>query len=195
MVSTTKRYQDLNKFSVPEEFRGKSKFVVQLWWIVQQVFFAMSPQFFYGWRRFLLRLFGAKIGKGVLLRPSTKITYPWKVTIGDYSWIGEETTLYSLGNIEIGNHVAIAHGVYINTGYHNYEIETFDIHQKKTIIEDQCWITNDVYIAPGVTIGKGCVIGARSSVLKNMPSGWVCYGNPAKSIKLRIEEKNNNNRD
>ncbi|MDC3195827.1 WcaF family extracellular polysaccharide biosynthesis acetyltransferase [Flavobacteriaceae bacterium] len=195
MAKREKEYQDLKKFKVSADFRGKSKMMVQVWWIVEKTLFAMSPQFFFGWRRFLLRLFGAKIGKGVLIRSSVKVTYPWKVSIGDYTWIGEETILYSLGEIKIGSHVAVAHGVYFNTGNHNYKSNDFAILKDKIIIKDESWITNDVYIAPGVTIGEGCVIGARSSVYKNMPKGWVCYGNPAKPVKLRIEEENYDNRD
>lgn len=182
-----RKYQDLKNFKVTEGFRGKSKVVVQLWWIVESTFFALSPQFFYGWRRFLLKMFGAKIGKGVLIRSSAKFTYPWKVSIGDYSWIGEETVLYSLDEIIIGKNVAVAHGVYFNTGLHDYKTEEFTILSKKIVLEDECWITNDVYIAPGVSIGKGVVVGARSSVYKNMPEGWVCYGNPAKPLKKRID--------
>lgn len=187
MAKGERKYQDLENFEVTEGFRGKSKIVVQIWWIVQGTLFALSPQFFYGWRRFLLRLFGAKIGRGVLIRPSTKITYPWKISIGDFSWIGEETVLYSLGEIVIGNNVAVAHGVYFNTGLHDYTQKKFTILSKNIYVEDECWITNDVYIAPGVKIGKGCVIGARSSVLKDMKEGWVCYGTPAIPIKRRIE--------
>lgn len=194
MVEEELKYQDLKKFRVPEGFRGKSKTIVQLWWIVEKTFFAMSPQFFYGWRRFLLRLFGAKIGKKVLIRSSAKFTYPWKVKIGDYTWIGEETTLYSLDNITIGSNVAIAHGVYFNTGLHDYSEENFTISSKKIIVEDECWITNDVYIAPGVSIAKGTVVGARSSVFKDLPEGWICYGNPAKPIKKRLEKEHNYNR-
>ncbi len=178
-------YQDLQKFKVPKKFRGKSKVIVQLWWMVEKTFFACSPQFFYGWRRFLLRIFGAKIGKKVLIRPTAKFTYPWKIEIGDYTWIGENCVLYSLGNIKIGKHVAVAHGVYFNTGLHDYKTLEFNIDSKNILIEDETWITNDVYIAPGVTIEKGTVIGARSSVFKNMPSGFICYGNPAKPIKKR----------
>ncbi|WP_040279621.1 WcaF family extracellular polysaccharide biosynthesis acetyltransferase [Psychroserpens damuponensis] len=178
-------YQNLKTFSVPGDFRGKSKVVVQLWWIVEKTLFAWSPQFFYGWRRFLLRSFGAKIGKDVLIRPSAKFTYPWKITIGDYTWIGEDCILYSLGNISIGKHVAVAHGVYFNTGLHDYTKESFDIGHQEVIIEDEAWITNDVYIAPGVTVGKGCVIGARSNVFKDMPEGFICYGNPASAVKKR----------
>lgn len=182
-------YQNLKEFKVPTDFRGKSKVIVQLWWIVEKTLFAWSPQFFYGWRRFLLRLFGAKIGKNVLIRPSAKFTYPWKISIGDYTWIGEDCILYSLEKITIGKHVAVAHGVYFNTGLHDYTKESFDIHHKEVIIEDEAWITNDVYIAPGVRIGKGCVIGARSNVFKNMPEGFICYGNPANAIKKRKLEE------
>lgn len=178
-------YQNLKTFSVPNDFRGKSKIMVQLWWIVEKTLFAWSPQFMYGWRRFLLRLFGAKIGRGVLLRPTVRVTYPWKVSIDDYTWVGEDCILYSLANITIGSHVAIAHGVYFNTGLHDYSKETFDIASKPVVIEDESWITNDVYIAPGVTIGKGSVIGARSSVFKSMPEGYICYGNPAVPVKKR----------
>ena len=178
-------YQDLSKFSVPSSFRGKSKIAVQLWWIVQGTIFAWSPQFLYGWRSFLLRLFGARIGKQVKIRSTVRITYPWKVSVGDYSWVGEDSVLYSLGNITIGRHVAIAHKVYVNTGGHVYDRKTFDIFEKPVVIEDECWLTNDVYVAPGVTIGKGTIISARSSVLKDMPAGKICVGTPAKPIKDR----------
>ena len=186
--------QKLNTFKLPDNFRGKSAFVVQLWWIIQAIFFRGSPQFMYGFRRFLLRVFGAKIGKKVILRPSVKITYPWKVSIGNYSWIGDNVTLYSLGEIEIGNNVVVSQESYLCTGSHDYTKLDFPIYQKKICIEDECWLATDVYIAPGVSIGRGCVLGARSSVYKNMPEGWICYGNPAKPIKKRVEEDNNHNR-
>ena len=98
-------YQKLNTFQLPKNFRGRSPIVVQFWWLIQGTLFRMSPQFMYGFRRFLLRLFGAKIGKKVIIRPSVKITYPWKLSIGDYSWIGDQVDLYTLGNITIGKNV------------------------------------------------------------------------------------------
>jgi len=171
---------------VPGDFRGRSKIVTQLWWMIEQTLFAWSPQFFYPWRRFLLRLFGAKIGKNVLIRSSVKITYPWYVEIGDNCWIGEDCVLYSLSSIKIGNNVALAHKVYVNTGGHDYAKETFDIFAKPVVIEDECWLTNDVYIAPGVTVGRGSIVGARSSVFKDIPEGKICVGSPAKVIKDRI---------
>ncbi|WP_442844802.1 WcaF family extracellular polysaccharide biosynthesis acetyltransferase [Leeuwenhoekiella sp. H156] len=180
-------YQDLNLFRLPDTFRGRSKITTQLWWIVQSTLFSWSPQVFYGWRRFLLRLFGAKIGKGVLIRPTAKITYPWNIEIGDYSWIGEDNVLYSLGKIYIGRHVALAHKVYLNTGGHEYNKTTFDIFAKPVYISDECWLTNDVYIAPGVSLAKGTIIAARSSVLKSiLEEGKICAGTPARIIKDRL---------
>ncbi|VDZ82552.1 putative acyl transferase [Kluyvera intermedia] len=88
--------QELSGFTVPKGFRGAGAIKVQLWWAVQATLFAWSPQILYRWRAFLLRLFGAKIGKNVVIRPSVKITYPWKLTIGDYAWVGDDAVLYTL---------------------------------------------------------------------------------------------------
>jgi len=180
------QYQNLGDFKVPEGFRGRSKVFVQFWWIVQGTLFRWSPQGFFGWRRFLLRSFGAKIGTRVAIRSSVQITYPWKVSIGNNSWIGDDCTLYSLGEINIGNNVAVAHKVYFNTGGHDYTKITFDIFAQPINVEDECWITNDCYIGPGVTIGFGSIVGARSTVLKSMPSGKICYGSPAKPVRDRL---------
>ena len=178
--------QNLEKFVLPKDFRAKNAVTVQLWWIIQSTIFAGSPQFLYGWRRFLLRLFGAKIGKNVIIRPSAKITYPWKLTIGDYSWIGDNVDLYTLGEIKIGKNTVISQKSYLCAASHDYTKDTFDIYDQKIIIEDEVWIATDVFIAPGTTIGKGAVIGARSTVLGDMPAGMVCVGYPAKPVKPRI---------
>lgn len=172
-------YQNLEKFKLPKNFRGRNAFVVQIWWIVQAVLFKLSPQFMYGWRRFLLRLFGAKIGKKVIIRPSATITYPWKISIDDYSWIGDNVVLYSLGEIEIGKHVVVSQKSYLCTGSHDYNKLEFPIFEKKITLNDQCWLATDVFIAPGITIGKGSIIGSRSSVYKNIPAGKICKGSPA----------------
>jgi putative colanic acid biosynthesis acetyltransferase WcaF len=180
--------QLLNTFKLPENFRGKNAFVVQLWWIVQGTIFRMSPQFLYGFRNFLLRLFGANIGKKVIIRPTVRITYPWKVSIGDYSWIGDDVVLYSLGEIEIGKNVVISQKTYICSASHDYLKSDFPIFAKKNIIEDECWLATDVFVSPGITIGKRSVIGSRSSVYKDIPSNKVCVGSPAKIIRERIRE-------
>jgi putative colanic acid biosynthesis acetyltransferase WcaF len=180
-------YQDLSSFKVPKNFRGGNKFKVQLWDIVHFFLFRPSPQFMYGYRNFLLRIFGAKIGKKVLIRSSVKITYPWKLVIGDNTWIGEDCYIYNLENIHIGSNVSIAHRNFFNTGGHDYNKTTFDIFAKPIKIEDEVWITSEVYISPGVTIFKGAVVGVRSVVFKDVTEGMVCYGNPAKNVKKRNE--------
>ncbi|WP_318311075.1 putative colanic acid biosynthesis acetyltransferase [Flagellimonas crocea] len=177
---------DLKNYNTPSDFRGKSIFIVQLWWIVQALLFRTSPQVLYGWRRFLLRIFGAKIGKGVIIRPTVKITYPWKLTIGNYSWVGDDVVLYSLGEIEIGVNTVISQKSYLCTGSHDYMKSDFPIYSDKIKIGDSCWLATDVYIAPGVTIGKATIVGARSSVFKSLPEKTICYGSPAKPIKNRI---------
>ncbi len=181
-------FQDLKTFKLPKNFRGRNAFIVQLWWLVQSILFRTSPQFMYGWRVFLLRLFGAKIGKKVIIRSSVKITYPWKLSIGNYSWIGDDVDLYTLGEIDIGNHVVISQRSYLCTGSHDYCQTNFEIYQKPIKIHDQVWIATDVFIAPGVTIDKGSVVGVRSSVFKNIPSNKICVGTPAKIIRERIRE-------
>jgi putative colanic acid biosynthesis acetyltransferase WcaF len=178
-------YQKLDTFLVPEGFRGKPGWYVQLWWIVQALLFHPSPQILYGWRRFLLRLFGAKIGKGVIIRPNVRITYPWKLNIGDYSWIGDSVDLYTLGPIQIGANAVISQKSYLCTGSHDYTSTQFTITQAEIVIEDEVWVATDVFIAPGVRIGKGAVIGARSSVFKSLEGGMVYSGNPARAIRPR----------
>jgi putative colanic acid biosynthesis acetyltransferase WcaF len=178
--------QNLKTFKLPVNFRGRNAFVVQLWWLTQAIFFRNSPQFLYGFRRFLLRLFGANIGKKVVIRPTVKITYPWKVSIGDYSWIGDDVVLYSLGNIEIGKNVVISQKSYICAASHDYLQLDFPIFAGVVRIQDECWLATDVFVAPGVTIHKGTVIGARSSVYKDLPSNKVCIGNPVKIVRNRV---------
>jgi putative colanic acid biosynthesis acetyltransferase WcaF len=180
--------QKLDEFVLPADFRGRSAVTIQLWWLIQGTLFACSPQFMYGWRNLLLKVFGAKIGKKVIIRPTVRITYPWKLTIGDHAWIGDNVELYTLGEINIGKNSVISQKSYLCTGSHDFQSKAFDIYQKSIVIEDEAWVATDVYIAPGVIIGKGAVIGARSSVFSNMPAGMICIGSPAKPIKLRMDK-------
>lgn len=178
--------QDLSKFKLPKNFRGRNAIIVQLWWFVQATLFRFSPQAMYGWRRFLLRLFGASIGKKVIIRPTAKVTYPWKISIGNYSWIGDEVTLYSLGEIEIESNVVISQKSYLCTGSHDYTEANFLIFSKKITVKKGCWIATDVFISPGVTIEENTVVGSRSSVYESLPKNKICIGNPAKPVKERI---------
>ncbi len=177
--------QDLASFRLPEGFRGRPAWFVQLWWLIQATAFAWSPQFLYGWRRWLLRRFGARVGRNVQIRPSAEFTYPWKVSIGDWSWIGDRVVLYSLGNIEIGSNVVVSQNSYLCAGTHDYAAPSFEISGPAIRIEDEAWLAADVFVGPGVTIGRGAVVGARSSVFHDLPPNKVCRGNPARPVHDR----------
>ena len=180
-----RKYQRMDRFKVPPGFRGRSKAYVQLWWLVQSTLFGMSPQFMYGWRRWLLRLFGAKIGRNTIIRASVRTPYPWKLTIGDYCHIGEEVHLYTYGEIEIGDCAVISQRSYLCTGTHDHTSPTFDLFAKRIVIEPEVWLAADVFVAPGVRVGYGTVVGARSTVLHDLPPGMICCGNPAKAVGER----------
>ena len=179
------RFQDLSTFRLPENFRGRPGWVVQAWWIVEALLFRPSPQFLYGWRRWLLRRFGARVGQGVIIRPTVRTQFPWKVSIGDHAWIGDDVVLYSLGEITIGEHAVVSQKTYICTGSHDPESLDFAIFSRPISIGAECWIATDVYVAPGVSIGRGTLVGARSSVFKDLPAGKICMGSPARVIKDR----------
>jgi putative colanic acid biosynthesis acetyltransferase WcaF len=180
------RVQDTSLFRVPSGFRGRSALSVQLWWLVQSSLFRLSPQIAYGWRRWLLRAFGAKVGAGALIRGSATITYPWNVEIGVNAWVGDDVVLYSLGHIKIGACAVVSQRSYLCAGDHDFQQRDFPIRSAPIRIEPQVWVAADVFIAPGVCIGEGAVIGARSSVFSDMPSGMVCFGYPCKPMKRRL---------
>ena len=177
--------QDLSKFTLPPDFRGRGAFICQLWWLVQAVFFATSPQFMYSWRVFLLRLFGADIGCNVIIRPSARITYPWKLSIDDNSWIGDQVELYNLAEISIGKNSVISQRSYICTGSHDHSKLDFPIYAKPIAISDSVWLATDVFVAPGITIKKNVVVGARSSVFQDLAENCIYMGSPARYVKSR----------
>lgn len=182
---TTGKFQDLSAFRLPPGFRGRSGPVVLLWQLVQGSIFALSPQPLYGWRRFLLRCFGAQVGKGVIIRPTVRITYPWKLILGDHVWVGDHAELYNLGPIRVGRNSVISQNSYLCTGGHDYSKLSFPIFSRPITIGEEAWIAADVFIAPGVTIGSGAVIGARSSVFKDIPERAIAMGSPAMIVKYR----------
>jgi putative colanic acid biosynthesis acetyltransferase WcaF len=165
--------------------RGRSGWYILLWWLVQAVVFPLTPHFLHSVRAAVLRLFGAKIGHSVIIRPTARFTYPWKVTIGDHSWIGDDVVLYSLDQITIGAHCVISQKTYLCTGSHDIHDPTFGLKTAPITIGNGVWIAADCFVAPGVEIGANAVIGTRSTVLKSMPNQQVCWGNPCQPRYFR----------
>ena len=137
------------------------------------------------WRSFLLRIFGAKVGKNVNIYPSAKIYMPWKLKIGDFSSIGEWALIYNLGEIEIGKSVTISHKAQLCSGTHDYKKPNLPLLKKTIHVCDYVWICTDAYIGAGCVIGEGSIIGAKTVVVKNVGNWSVFAGNPAKFLKKR----------
>lgn len=155
------------------------------WNLVAATLFRWSPRFLHSWRSLLLRLFGARIGRAVHIYPGVKIWAPWNLEIGDESGCADGVILYSQGKITLGKRVVVSQGAHLCTGTHDYEVPGFPLRTSPITIDDHAWIAAEAFIHPGVWIGEGSVIGARSVVVKNTPSWTVCAGHPCQPLKPR----------
>lgn len=156
-----------------------------LWTFVWLVFYRPSPRMFHGWRRMLLRFFGAKIGQGAHPYPSARIWAPWNLEMGNHSCLGDAVDCYCVAKISIGPHSTISQYSFLCTASHDYTNLTMPLTTAPISIGERVWIAADVFVAPGTMIGDGAVIGARSSVFENVPPWTVMGGNPAKLLKKR----------
>jgi putative colanic acid biosynthesis acetyltransferase WcaF len=157
-----------------------------LWWIGGFLLFTCSLRPMYAWRRWVLRLFGAKVGARASIQRSARIDLPWNLEIGRYSTIGERVWVDNLDKVRIGDYVTISQRVFLCTGTHDYTHPEFDVIRKPISIQRGVWIAADAFVGPGVTIGEDAVIGVRSLVLKDMPKGMVCVGHPCRPLKPRV---------
>jgi len=165
--------------------RGRHKSVEATWHLLKCLLF-LSPLPWPSWLKCaLLRLFGATIGKRVCIKPRVNIHFPWKLRIGDHSWIGEEVFLLNLEPITIGAHCCISQRAFLCSGNHDYRQPEMPYRNQLIIIEDGTWIGAQAFIAPGVTTGTDAVIMAGSVVHRNQPAGMVCGGNPCAPLKPR----------
>jgi putative colanic acid biosynthesis acetyltransferase WcaF len=157
-----------------------------LWNIVQATLFRLPLPRAYGWRRFLLRSFGAKLGHRAGISWTVRITHPWLLEMGDWTMIGHSAIVYNLGRITIGHHTLVSQNVHLCAGSHDHTIPTLPLLRPEIHIGAGVWIAADAFIGPGVTIGDNSVIGARAVVTKDIPGGVIAAGNPCRVIKDRV---------
>lgn len=157
----------------------------RLLWAACAPLFRWSPRIFWGWRRFLLRLFGAKVGKSVQIHPSVQIFIPWNLKIGDWSSVGFDALLYNLGPMKIGAKVTISQRAHLCGGSHDFRDPTMTLLKCPINIGDQAWICADAFVGPEVTVGARAIVAARAVVVKDVRSGEIVGGNPAKVIEKR----------
>lgn len=158
-----------------------------LWACVQATLFRWSPRPWHGFRARLLRLFGADIATPgqVVIFPTARITYPWRLHLQPRSMIGRNVTVYNLGDVTLEYGANISQNVHLCAGTHDFNTWSMPLTTKPIIIGRNAWIAADAFIGPGVTIGELCVVGARSVVVKDMPASMICAGNPCRPLKSR----------
>lgn len=163
----------------------RSEYVGRLLWGLISPLFRWSPRPFFGWRRMLLRLFGAKIGWQVHIYPSARIYLPWNLIVGDQASIGEWALIYNLGPIKIGERATISHRAHLCAGTHDYQESAVPLLRLPIEIGAQAWICADAFVGPDIKIGEGAIVGAGSVVVKDIFAWQIVAGNPAKLIKMR----------
>jgi putative colanic acid biosynthesis acetyltransferase WcaF len=163
-----------------------NKFIRIAWSLVYHLLFRPSPRPMLGWRRFLLGCFGARISRKARVYPKARIWAPWHLHMGDYATLSDYVDCYCVAPISIGSHATVSQYSYLCSATHDHEDANFTVYSRPIIIGAQAWIAADVFVGPGVTIGEGTVVGARSSVYKDLPPWKVCVGNPAKPLKDRV---------
>ena len=130
-------------------------------------------------------MFGCSLGKGVVIKPNVNIKYPWKLSLGNYVWIGESVWIDNLDNVTIGNHVCISQGAMLICGSHNYKKQSFDLITKEITLNDGVWIGAKSIILPGVVAESHAILSAGSVISKNLESFTVYKGNPAEKVGSR----------
>lgn len=149
---------DLSKFD-NSDYQPGPAFKRAIWYLINAfIFNSWIP--FYGLKRWLLRLFGANIGKGVVIKPYVRIKYPWKLQIGDYSWIGESVWIDNLDEVVIGKNCCLSQGVTLICGNHRYDKVQFDLFTQPILLEDGVWIGTQCLVLPGSILQNHCVLSA-----------------------------------
>ena len=165
--------------------REASKMKEIIWYIIKMIFFISAFPYPSSFKRFILRSFGAKVGKGLIIKPRVNIHFPWKLTVGDDVWIGEEAFLLNFEPLVIGNNVCISQRAFLCGGNHNYKMPSMPYRNGSITLEDGCWIGANCFVGPNLIIGVDTVVSAGSVVTKSLNSNGIYRGNPVEFIKNR----------
>ncbi len=174
---------DLSKFSSRDFDRGASRLKEIAWFVVRRCFFQTPNPLPSSFRAALLRLFGARIGAGAVIRSNVNVTFPWRLSMGDHVWIGEEVIILTLAPVTIESNVCVSQRAFLCTGTHNFHRETFDLQTKPIILRSGSWVAAQSFIGPGVEVGSGSIVAAGSVVMENVPARSLVRGNPAAVVR------------
>jgi putative colanic acid biosynthesis acetyltransferase WcaF len=171
---------------------GRSRLVQGTWFFIGLPILRSAWLPSSGIRRGLLRLFGARVGRGVVVKPGVRVKYPWLLEVGENTWIGEDVWLDNLAWIRIGSNVCISQGAYLCTGNHDWTDPAFGLIVRPVVVHDGAWIGAMAVICPGVEVGVCAVASAGSVVRSNLDAEKIYAGNPAVPIrerKIRFPDK------
>jgi len=166
-------------------FSRKNQLARVLWHVAYGLLFRFSPRFLHAWRRWLLRCFGAKVGRGVRTFPNIKVWAPWNLQLGDYASIGDGVDCYSVGRLVLGDYATVSQYSVLCTATHDYAYLHCPLRVSDIYIQSYAWVCAQSFIMPGVTVGEGTVVGARSTVLRSLPAWKVAVGTPCRVISPR----------
>lgn len=165
--------------------RGRPAWFEALWYVAKCLFFLPPWPFPSRLKCMVLRWFGARVGKGVRIKPRVNIHFPWKFIVGDFTWIGEEAFILNFEPVSVGSHCCISQRAFLCTGNHDYRKPDMPYRNRPIALQDGAWIGAQVFVGPSVTIGREAVIASGSVVTSDQPSGMVCGGNPCSPIRKR----------
>lgn len=155
------------------------------WGLVYATLFRPSPRIFHRWRNWVLRLFGARLHPTARVYGRARIWAPWNLTMGANACIADDVDVYSAAQIALGAYATVSQYSFLCTASHDFEDASHPLTTAPIVICDRCWIAADVFIGPGVTVGEGTVVGARSAVFKDLPPWSVATGTPARVVRAR----------
>lgn len=176
---------DLSSFSTRGFDRGAGSLKELAWIVVSLFLFQLCPLKLSAIKCWVLRRFGASVGRGVVIKPDVRITFPWKLTLGDHVWLGEECWLLNLAPITIESHVCVSQRALLCTGNHDYKSPSFDLITIPIRIERGAWIGASAFVGPGVNIGSHAVLTAASVATKDLQPWGIYQGNSAVWVKER----------
>lgn len=176
----------LNSFDSSTFDKKAGKIKIVLWLIVNAVIFRNPLVLIQGIKKWLLRLFGAQLGKGLVIKPGVNIKFPWKLKIGDHVWIGENVWIDNLDEVVIGDHVCISQGALLLTGNHNYTKTSFDYRNAPIELEDGVWVGAKAVVCPGVTCKSHAILTVSSVATSDLEAYYIYQGNPAYKVRKRI---------
>lgn len=176
---------DLSRFNTGDYSAGP-KWKVLAWYFVNYYVFNSAIPWPYGMKSALLRLFGAKIGKGLVIKTKVRVKNPWRLRIGDHCWIGESVWIDNLEDVSIGDHVCLSQGVLLLTGNHDYTRTDFPYRLGRITLEDGVWIGAGSVVCPGVQCSSHSILTVNSVATKNLEPFMIYAGNPAAFVRTRI---------